>query len=202
MTPCRNPDCPRPATTDGWCEHDYRLRLHTGRGGFRDPARALAHVTALRALGWTWQQIGDAAGLSNAVAHALHHGRYKTLRHKSELALLSVPLVPAESHRGTDPTGTRRRVQALAWMGWSGGEVARRAGYHHATLHTLIYRGSMSVRLAERVRVIYGELSHVQGPSQMAAVKARRLGFAPPAAWDEGEIDDPKARPRGVRKAA
>jgi len=202
MSECERPACREPATTAGWCERDYRYMLHTGRaGGFRDPGPARAHVTALRGLGWTWQQIAEAAGTSSAVPWCLHRGQYKTIRRKSEQALLSVPLVPAESHRGTGPAGTRRRVQALAWMGWSGQEIARRAGYHPATLHTEIYRGSLSVRLAERVRAIYAELSATPGPSRMAAVKARRLGYAPPAAWDGGEIDNPRARPKGVRTA-
>jgi hypothetical protein len=203
VTGCARPGCGKPATTDGHCESDYRYLLHTGqRGGFRDPSAARGHVMALRGLGWTWQQIADAAGTSNSVPFCLASGRYKTIRRKSEVALLSVPLLPAESHRGVNAAGTRRRVPALAWMGWSGAEIARRAGCHHATLHTEIYRGSLSVRLAGRVRVIYRELSATPGPSRMAAVKARQFGYAPPAAWDGDEIDDPRARPKGVRKVA
>jgi lambda repressor-like predicted transcriptional regulator len=200
IKPCGRSGCRAPATTAGYCEHDYRLRLHTGRGGFRDPAPARAHVALLRELGWTWQQIADAAQLANSVAHGLSLGRYKRLRLASEQALLSVPLVPRESHRSTGATGTRRRVQALAWMGWSGAEVSHRAGVSPATLQTEIYRGRLSVRLAARVRAVYGELSGIRGPSSMAAAKARRMGFAPPAAWDDGAIDDPQARPLGVRK--
>jgi hypothetical protein len=199
---CVRPGCTKPATTDGFCETDYRYRLHTGRGGFRDPARARAHVDALRALGWTWQQIAEAAGVAGAVPHGLHQCRHKRLRHRSEQALLSVPLEPAQSHRGTDAAGTRRRVQALAWMGWPASEVAARAGTTAATLLTEIYRGRLSVRLAGQVRAVYEDLSGKRGPSVHAAAKARQFGYAPPAAWDDELIDDPRARPRGVRRAA
>lgn len=33
------------------------------------------HVTAARAQGWSWEQIGDALGVSRQSAHAKHGGR-------------------------------------------------------------------------------------------------------------------------------
>jgi hypothetical protein len=155
---------------------------------------------ALRGLGWTYHQIAQAAGTSSSVPHGLALGRYRSLRHASETAVLSVPLAPARSHRGTDATGTRRRVQALAWMGWPAHVVASRAGTTAATLLTETCRGRLSVRLAEGVRAVYADLSATPGPSRIAGAKARQSGHAPPAAWDDGQIDNPRARPQGVRR--
>lgn len=199
---CKAPGCTETATTRDFCGPDYRYRLHTGRFGYRDGGPARAHIAALRSLGWTWEQIAQAAGLSTWVAHNLHRGTSRRLLAESEEALLSVPLVSAESHRGVDAAGTRRRVQALAWMGWPTSEVAIRAGTTRATLATEISRGRVSVRLSHRVSTVYADLSGRRGPSAVAAGKARQLGFAPPAAWDDGRIDDPRARPAGIRREA
>lgn len=204
MTTCLRPSCTAPAQTRGWCESDYRRQIRMGRLGWRPVTRAREHVGQLRVLGWTWEQIATSAGLSTWVPHRLGTGRTRWIRVESERALLSVPLVPHDSHRGVDPTGTRRRIQALAWMGWPAAEVAVRAGTTPATLRTLILpHRRPSVALARRVARVYDELSMVPGPSAAAASKARGLGFAPPLAWDDETIDDPQARPCGkTRRAA
>jgi hypothetical protein len=168
--------------------------------GWRDAGPARAHVESLRELGWTWVQIAEAAGTSTYVPHRVGVGRTRHLWPESERALLAVPLVPRDSHRGVDSAGTRRRVQALSWMGWPCAEVAGRAGTTGRTLATLILPSRrISYDLARRVADVYEELSCTPGPSRVAAGKARRLGFAPPMAWDDERIDDPKARPRGIR---
>lgn len=195
---CQRPGCTEPADTytRGYCESDYRRRIRMGLHGLVDPGPVLEHLAALRSLGWTWEQIAAAAGISPHVPYDLHHGTYRRLRKESADALLSVPLAPAASHRGRDNTGARRRVQALSWMGWPAHEVARRAGCPTSTLRTLVLPGRrISYALAARISEVYEDLHMVPGPSRGAAGKARGLGFAPPLAWDGGTIDDPDARP-------
>lgn len=203
MTPCSIFGCPAPAKTREMCESHYRKRVRMGIYGYRDATRVLAHITRLRDLGWTWERIGAAAGISHAIPYGLGTGRYRRVLAETERALLAVPLEPMVSHHGIDSCGTRRRVQALAWMGWPGEVVAVRAGIRPSALRTLIlpYR-RISSAAAARVAAVYDELSHLPGPSTLAAGKARGLGHAPPAAWDDDTIDDPKARPAGVRRAA
>lgn len=97
------------------------------------------------------------------------------------------------------PLGTRRRLQALAALGWSLGEIGRRMGCTvEAVMHLRTWDGRMLAQTAAKVSAIYEELSH-QVPSGRYATRARnhakRRGWAPPLAWDEGEIDDPDARP-------
>jgi hypothetical protein len=170
--------------------------------GYRDATAARRHVLALRDLGWTFEQIAEAAGLSTWVPHKVVTGVTKHLWPESERALLAIPLEPRGSHRGVDSAGTRRRVQALAWMGWPAAVVAQQADTSTASLQTLIQpTRRVSYALAARVAEVYERLSGTPGPSKIAAGKARQLGFAPPAAWDDERIDDPRARPCGVRKA-
>lgn len=199
---CTTAGCDSPAETRGYCGSHYRYRLHTGRYGYRDATMAREHVAALRALGWTWAAIGETAGLSSYVAHQLHAGKTRRLLCESEAALLSVPLVRYESHRGVRAVGSRRRVQALAWMGWPCWMVEDRVGCARRTLTRELSRGRISTRLAHRIADVYEELSGQRGPSRVAAGKARGLRFAPPAAWDEETIDDPHARPSGVLRRA
>ncbi len=194
---CARPGCDQQADTHtrGYCESDYRRRIRMGMHGLVDPAPVLAHLAGLRELGWTWEQIGHQAGVSPHTPYDLHRGTYKRLRTESARALLAVPLIPRGSHRGTASTGTRRRVQALSWMGWPCSEVARRAGTTQRSLATLILpHRRISHDLALRVHTVFGELCMRPGPSKVAAAKARSLGFAPPLAWGE-DIDDPGAEP-------
>jgi hypothetical protein len=199
---CGRPGCGKPPRTDGFCDKDYKYRLYLGLCGMRDAGPAFEHVRALYdTYHWTWRQIAAAAGTGHAVPRDIYGGVSKRIYARTERAILAIPLGRfRESERVIPAIGTRRRVQALAWMGWPNWAVAERIGYPPGTLTAVIYRDVVSVRMATRVRAVYGELSGQPGPSKHAAVKARRNGNAPPAAWDDGEIDDPKARPRGVRR--
>lgn len=193
---CARADCMRPKQTRDLCERHYRQLLRMDRAGYVPAARARKHVQALRALGWTYEQIADRAGVSTWVPHRAATGHTRWLWMDREAALLSVPLEPQASHRGVDPTGTRRRVQALAWMGWPCREVAARAGATQRTLATLILpHRRISFALAQKVAAVYDELNGKPGPSKAAAGKARGAGFAPPLAWDDDSIDNPAAAP-------
>lgn len=201
MSTCAERNCTAEAQTRGRCDSHYRKRIRMGLHGWRDVGPAREHVAALRNLGWTWEQIAAEASLSTYVAHQIGAGRTKRLRVESERALLALPLEPRDSQRSIDSTGTRRRVQALAWMGWPAREVAARAGTTQATLQTLILpRRRLSYALARRVAAVYEELCMKPGPSRVTAGKARAAGFVPPLGWPDDRIDDPKARPLGVAR--
>lgn len=205
VTTCTKRACGAPAGkhTRGDCEHHYRQQIRMGIYGWRDGGPTREHVLNLRDLGWTYEQIADEAGVSTWVPHRVATGGTRHVLPESERAVLAVPLKPRDSQRGVDSAGTRRRVQALAWMGWPAAEVAARAGTTTATLQTLILpTRRISFALSRRVAAVYVELSGVRGPSAGAAAKTRQLGHAPPAAWDDDEIDDPKAKPRGIRREA
>lgn len=185
----------------GLCPRHYRRRVGYGVYALVDPGPTLTHLATLRGLGWTWVQIGEAAGTSSATAHSLWVGRYRRLRRDTAERLLAVPACPARSQRGMVPVGAVRRLQALQWMGWPRSEIAARVGRPTASLYTQTYRQRMSVALVADIIRVYDGLSHVRGPSKCSATKARLAGYAPPAAWDEDAIDCPAARPSGVLKA-
>lgn len=195
--------CGRPAYCRGYCRRCYCRRLRrTATWGLVDATPARHHVTQLRQLGWTWDQIGDTAGVApDTIRHMMRRAAPRC-RADFAAALLSVPAEPTASILPVPAHGTRRRLQALMWMGWPMATVAARIGVSEGWLYSLRRAATVPARLALLVHGVYGELAAVPGPSRVAAGKARARGYAPPAAWDEDTIDDPKARPRGVLRPA
>lgn len=94
-----------------------------------------------------------------------------------------------------DATGTRRRVQALARIGWPLSELADRLGVRFQNVHDYTTRERTRRTSAAKVAALYDELSMIPGPSSSAAKRAAAKGWAPPLAWDDDTIDDPRARP-------
>lgn len=109
-----------------------------------------------------------------------------------------------------DATGTRRRLQALAWGGWSLTHLSARLGWTRDLARQVTCRARVTRATAEKVRVLYDELCLLPPPEEthgdrISAAKARRharsRGWAPVGAWDDDPgphcIDDPVARPAG-----
>ena len=104
--------------------------------------------------------------------------------------------------------GARRRLQALAALGWSNAEVARRMGMNSEHLpHLLRYATHIGQRNAARIAAVYDELSmqlpkpttrHQKQAMSVARNRARRNGWPPPLAWNN--IDDPDERPHERRE--
>lgn len=98
--------------------------------------------------------------------------------------------------------GTIRRLRALACLGWSAAELAKRTGYseiHISRTRRGINGDNVTVGFATTIRRIYDELSMTKrdthhGRKTMAV--ARKNGWLPPLAWDA--IDDPQERPQGI----
>lgn len=107
-----------------------------------------------------------------------------------------------------DAAGTRRRIQALTWNGWSLTRLAARLGWSRQGLQDKMRSAHVSAASAAKVRTLYRELWNQVPPEgapadRRAAAMARRYArghrWAPPAAWDDDPgphcIDDPAAVP-------
>lgn len=94
-------------------------------------------------------------------------------------------------------TGTRRRLHALQAMGWRLRDINALTGHEIGALvrdHYTVVRASIAAAVAD----VYDDLWDKPGPSDVTRQRALVRGFAPPMAWDDDRIDDPKARPVGV----
>lgn len=102
-----------------------------------------------------------------------------------------------------DPTGTRRRVQALETLGWSRPRMAAELGMSEANFKKCLRSETVSARFARKVAALYDRLwtrrPEDHGMQQWVADRVRRQaatrGYQGPLAWDDDTIDDPKTEP-------
>lgn len=98
-------------------------------------------------------------------------------------------------------TGTMRRLQALAAIGYSAAATGKATGMHWRHVMKLRDGDLAHVRVltAARIATVYDRLSNeplVTREANITRTIARRHGWAPPAAWDDIDRD---AQPTGVR---
>lgn len=92
-----------------------------------------------------------------------------------------------------DATGTLRRLEALACLGWSRAHVQRLA--LTGPLDDIRIGRPVHRLTADRVAAVYPHLARRLGPSRVAAGQAAARGFFPPGCWPGASIDDPTAWP-------
>lgn len=99
--------------------------------------------------------------------------------------------------------GSQRRIEALAWLGWSRQALAERLEVQAANVSQWMRNDTITADLAARIALLYDDLCMTVptgNPQAIANVRnqARARGARPPLAWDD--IDDPDERPScGVR---
>lgn len=93
--------------------------------------------------------------------------------------------------------GVTRRLRALVAIGYSMAYLSRELHISSSYISRLAtgHRSRVNPDTAAKVGALYDRLSMVPGPSQAARTKAIRMGWAPPLAWDDDEIDDWLAAP-------
>jgi hypothetical protein len=179
----------------------------TGRNPIRDPQRAVKHITALRAAGMTDLQICATSGVCNDVIYrALRGGQIHT---RNEQKLLAVPIPAAPIDKAVawrareDGTGTRRRLRALAVMGWPSTAIARRLGVTREHVNDLTNRdGGVQTRTVKRIREVYLQLWNIRPEdhgvlpyvARQTRERATAKGWHPAAVWDD--IDNPAEEPK------
>lgn len=94
-----------------------------------------------------------------------------------------------------DGSGTRRRVRALARMGWSFAALGERLGVSNDQVGKWAAGDLVRRDTAARVSALYDRLWDQPGGSVRARNLASAKGWPPPMAWDDASIDDPAASP-------
>jgi hypothetical protein len=111
------------------------------------------------------------------------------LRHDHELA---DDTLQSET---VDATGTRRRLQALAAIGWPTTHLATRLGTSQRSVQRWYHQRTVQRSIAERVAALYEALSMIPGPNLAARTRAHAAGWVPPLAWDDEVLDLPSGQP-------
>lgn len=190
--------------------HAKRRKLAIAAGTWQPfvPAdAAIKHVEELRRRGASVRAIADAAHVSLAtlarlaypdtVAAPLQWG----IRPATARAVLGVTLHDLPDYAWIPNVGTRRRIEALAALGWRPQDLADRFGISAQAVRHWRSNPSTSLRVYRTVVGLYDELSMTRGPSRITARRAAASGYAPPLAWDDETIDDPAATPATAPRA-
>lgn len=199
-----------------------RVRINTERGttatGLVDAQPIREHIEQLVIRGMSRHQIAELAGIHRTIIRNLlvgqpsvGQGPAKRLRATTAAALLTVTFTPCEPTTvapgrsrkfgaTVEPTGTRRRLEALMANGWPARELGLRLGHKTASLQLPRAGRRYTSSTAAAVRALYDELSDTPGPSQRCATLYRGRGYLHPGWWDPDTIDDPDAEPDGLRE--
>jgi transcriptional regulator with XRE-family HTH domain len=87
--------------------------------------------------------------------------------------------------------GTRRRMQALARMGWPQSEIGRRLGVDRSQIGQLVHgRDMVLAETAEKVAGLYRELAFQVGPSVRSRLHAERSAWPGPMDWADPDNPD------------
>lgn len=115
--------------------------------------------------------------------------------------------IPADNQTAaiTDATGTKRRIQALAAIGWPQEQVASQAGLGGKYMSQLLKRTHVHSRTAAAIARLYDEVSGSKPEkfgirkvsADRAQARARANNWAPPKYWAKfpDAIDDPHFTP-------
>jgi transcriptional regulator with XRE-family HTH domain len=191
---CYRAGCRRPECLDAYRNTRKRAEL---RRAYGIPARAngpriAAHLNTLLDSGWTRLQIAATSGVSDRGIRNILGGQ-REVQLSTATALLTVQPLPATPR--VNATGSKRRIQALAYAGWPIKDTARAVGCSPDYLFEIL-NGSVTNMLrevAEAITAYHRTLDGRPGPSNYTRAAARRNQWAPAAAWDD--IDDPNATP-------
>jgi hypothetical protein len=189
-----------------------RLRAYGQWHPYTDARPAREHVRALGRLGIGWRRAAELAGIPQSTMRALVFGRVgrpgpsSRLRQETAAAILAVRAYPGNVAAGTpvDATGTRRRLEALAAIGWSRAKLGEQLGIEPTGMSELFRRDRVRAGRAQAVADLYEQLWNRRPPEdgwreKISAARsrnyARQHGWAPPLAWDEDQLDAPDGKP-------
>lgn len=195
-----------------WQRRRRRLIAYGQWQPFTDAQPVRDHVEAIRAAtGMSLKNLAAAADVTVATLDNLLYGgsRFpaaRQMRTESAIKLLAYwPTLDDYPDKAViDGTGTRRRMQALAAIGWPANATHEQIGFLSLrSVEKLRYSTNVTALTARTVRDVYaatpagGAEEHGIPPwlAERCRAYAARLGWAPPVAWDDDTIEDPVAIP-------
>ena len=197
-------------------EQDRKKRNAYGRSNLIDAGPARAHVAALMAAGVGAKTISARSGVAHGALWRLMYGKTRPdgtqIPSRRITRATADRLLALHPDDGTlladgarvDGTGTRRRLQALACLGWSIGRLAADTGLDRQALDQAMRGGQVVARNARAVAAAYEQLWNQRAPATdhrerisvaRSINRATAAGWLPPIAWDDDTIDDPAATP-------
>ena len=172
----------------------YKLAKYQGVELTVDATEAKNHLRALAAAGMSPWAITKAGGWKSRHSIELIMGRERITR-KTHQRVMAITC-DNRRDRYVDATGTRRRLQALACVGYSYRDIITLLGTEVDIPNLRSgHVKTVRARTADSIATIYDRVCMTPGTSQRSRSHAAKNGWVPPLAWDEGTIDNPAATP-------
>lgn len=181
-----------------------RMRRLVAYGRWESPRAPIAavrvHVMLLQRFGYTYAQIARRAGIQEHTIYRCMNNRARTMLAENAARILAIAPSYADLDPGTlvPAEGTRRRLQALACLGWSAPAVATAAGVSLPTVHRISSSATVRVIVRNAIAAAYERLWDQEPPAETTAQRRSRTftlhaahaaGWAPPLAWDDIDTD-------------
>lgn len=150
------------------------------------------HIARLRASGMTQARIAAAARIASSHVSNIARGTGAVSRQTAE-AILAVRAAQ-EVDAGYVPAElVRRRIQALACLGWGAPDLARESGVSARGLWYVRKRTWVQAAVYRKVAAAYDRMSMTVAPESQYTTRIRAraasLSWLPPLAWDDSLID-------------
>ena len=180
----------------------YRLLAYGRYQDAHQPIEPIRqHLQALVDTGMIPERIAISAGVGGATVRRLLNSetaRFVTGATARKLLAVTPDSSTLAAQGRVNGRGTRRRLQALAAIGWNHHEIARRLGYPRWKVNKALEGAYVDLRVHDDIAALYDELWDQQPPTHTRAQRvgrsyaltvARRHGWLPPLAWDDIDTD-------------
>lgn len=193
-----------PSRTNEYNQHRNRMKAYGRWEPYVDAEPARQHVLELMRNGMGPVTIAKASGVPHGSISKLIYGDYrrkmapsKRIRPATAERLLAVEPTPEHKQPGClmPAHGTRRRLQALAFMGYPVAWIAARIGLGPAAVWRLQHGRSEQCEVATHlaIKALYREHAMCRHNSLRAEVtrrNAREKGWLSPLEWDDLDAAD------------
>lgn len=176
--------------------------------GMTAPDQVLEHVHHLRGHSYTYAQIARDAGIEERTLYRLTHGKVSQIQGRIATAILAIQpdLTRLDPQTRISSRGARRRLHALASIGWPWIEISQRGRINKTTIYRALTSEQVTVHTHTRIGAAYDQLWSSQPPQntpqqRAAATHARNTAAArrwlPPLAWDDidNDVEPPVPEP-------
>lgn len=180
----------------------YRLLAYGRYQDAHQPIEPIRqHLQALVDTGMIPERIAISAGVGGATVRRLLNSetaRFVTGATARKLLAVTPDSSTLAAQGRVNGRGTRRRLQALAAIGWNHHEIARRLGYPRWKVNKALEGAYVDIRVHDDIAALYDELWDQQPPTHTRAQRvgrsyaltvARRHGWLPPLAWEDIDTD-------------
>lgn len=214
---CARRGCTRQECIDTLRRHKAKLknneRLGRKTGYFVDAQPVKDRIAGWRKRGYSLQEIATACDMSLTSIRNIETRRAHVMSTTAERVMSTdVRKVPvrlnARQGRPVSPTGTIRRLQALAALGYSQIELAALLKERGASISRRWVSDIISGRTEYVLRAkhdalvrLYAELEFTPSTAEYAWLCRKHavgMRYATPAAWDGLDMDDPEVKPQGA----